>query len=121
MYTIGLYSSLCFLAPSEPPANFNGTFVNHTSIVIDWSNVPEESRHGIILGYRISFADATSISMKWENRTLPNDPTTGIFKMILAKLKIYTPYIFKILAYTYRGEGPFSNNITVWTDDFSKC
>ena len=85
-----------------------------------WSRVPAESRHGIILGYTLSFVDATDNTATWTNHTIQNDNTSSFFNKTLAGLKIYTPYTFRLLAFTYRAEGPFSDNLTVWTDDFSK-
>ena len=110
---------MCFLGPTKSPAYLNGTFVNHRSIIVYWSRVPPDGRNGIILGYKLSFIDASNISATWVNRTKLNDDKTRSFNETLIGLKIYTPYVFKILAYTYRGEGPFSRNITVRTDDFS--
>ena len=45
---------------------------------------------------------------------------SDVFNVTLTALKIYTPYSFKILAYTYRSDGVFSHNITVWTDEYGE-
>lgn len=94
--------------------------MNHTSLILHWSRIPPENRNGIILGYKLSFIDATDESAAWVNHTILNDNASRVFSKKLSGLKIYTPYIFKLLGYTYRAEGPFSNNLTVWTDEFGE-
>ena len=82
--------------------------------------MPLEHRNGIILGYKLSYKDETLPTSDWINVTIGNvQGGTDLFNKTLSKLKIYTPYMFRVLAFTYRAEGPFSENVTVRTDDYS--
>ena len=110
--------------PTAAPIKVSGRTINASSIAISWSRVPKEQRHGIILGYKLSVKDESISDREWINHTIPftenGELNTTRFNQTLTNLKIYTPYAMKILAYNYRGEGPFSENVTIRTGDFSK-
>ena len=81
--------------------------------------MPEEHRQGIIEGYRLYYADKTLPYISWRNLKIPNRHGGGdMFNQTVGGLKIYTPYLFKISAFTYRAEGALSDNVTVWTDEY---
>ncbi|XP_067950600.1 tenascin-like [Watersipora subatra] len=42
-------------APTAPPADFNSISSSATSIELRWSEIPEEHRNGIIMGYILSY------------------------------------------------------------------
>lgn len=112
---------LLFSAPTQPPMNLAGHFVNHTAIEMNWTRVPEESRHGIISGYVLHFRDETISTATWHNITVPNRQNgSDYFSKIVNELKIYTPYSFKIQAFTFRGFGVISDAVTIWTDEHGK-
>ena len=95
--------------------------MNHTAIDMNWTRVPEEARHGIIIGYILHFRDATLPRATWHNITVPNRQNgSDYFSQIVNDLKIYTPYSFKIQAFTKRGFGVISDAVTVWTDEHGK-
>ena len=99
--------------------NLTGHFLDQQSINITWSRVPEEHRQGIIEGYRLYYADKTLPYISWRNLKIPNRHGGGdMFNQTVGGLKIYTPYLFKISAFTYRAEGALSDNVTVWTDEY---
>ena len=99
--------------------NFTGRFTNHTALNFSWTRVPKEDRHGIIFGYRIYYRDETMPSTTWRNVTVRNRQNgSDAFSTIIGGLKIYTPYLCKITAFTYKSEGVFSERITVWTDEY---
>ena len=110
--------------PTDAPMNVSGRTINDSSIVVSWSRVPKEQRHGIILGYKLSVKDESIPNAKWINHTILfteiGELNTTRFNQTLTSLKIYTPYAVKLLAYNYRGEGPFSESVTIRTGDFCK-
>lgn len=107
------------LGPSKSPMNFTGHFASHTALNMSWTRVPKANRHGIVFGYRIYYRDQTIPNATWRNITIPNRHNgSDAFSTIIGGLKIYTPYLCKITAFTYKSEGVFSKDITVWTDEY---
>ena len=99
--------------------NLTGHFLDQQSINITWTRVPKEHRQGIIDGYRLYYADKTLPDISWHNIIIPNRYGGGDnFNQTVKGLKIYTPYLFKISAFTYKAEGMLSDNVTVWTDEY---
>ena len=117
-----LVFAYCILtAPSHSPMNLTGHFLDQQSINITWARVPKEHRQGIIEGYRLYYADKTLPNISWHNLSTPNRHGGGdMFNQTVKGLKIYTPYLFKIAAFTYRAEGAVSESVTVWTDEYGK-
>ena len=101
--------------------NLTGHFVNHTSIAMTWTRVPKEYRHGIIEGYRLHYKDTTIPDAPWQNVTVTNRHNgNDILNTTVTGLRIYTPYMFRIQAFTTGGEGVLSENVTVWTGEYGK-
>ena len=110
---------LYFLAPSKPPMNLTGHFMDHISIEMKWTRVPKEHRQGIIEGYKLYYKDKTIPDGPWHNVIVPNrQGGSDLFNKTVTGLRIYTPYVFRIQAFTYKADGVFSENITVWTDEY---
>lgn len=62
--------------------------------------------------------DATISDGPWYNITTPNKhDDSDVLNQTVTGLKIFTPYLFRILAFTYKSEGILSDNVTVWTDE----
>lgn len=88
---------------------------------MNWTRVPKEFRHGIVTGYKLYYKDGTISHAPWKYIVIPNRQNgSDVFSQNVTGLKIFTPYIFKVLAFTYKADGVFSENVTVWTDEFSK-
>ena len=45
------------LAPTAPPQNFVGNYLDSTSIYLDWDEPPAEHQNGIIREYHINFTE----------------------------------------------------------------
>ena len=111
-------ATICVSAPSKPPMNLTGHFLDHQSINMTWSRVPKEHRQGVIDGYKLYYKDKTLPDGPWKHIITPNRQGDGdMFNQTVTELKIYTPYVFKISAFTYKAEGVLSDNVTVWTDE----
>ena len=82
-----------------------------------WSFVPDQFKNGIILGYKIMGKDNTTSNSTWVNQTLSNKALSTNY----TDLKIFTPYEFRILAFTNKGEGVVSEPVIVRTGSTSKC
>ena len=102
------------LEPSAPPANVKGNNSSSTSILVQWDEVPENDKNGIIKGYNITYKDWRSGVEKTQTVDSPNR------EVELEGLKEFTKYNISVLAFTVKGDGPLSSTITVTTDEDSK-
>lgn len=93
------------LAPSKPPSNFTVKTISSTSIAASWQLPPVDSRHGIIIGFKLYYKKRgiprleTSITIK--NGMVRSKPVTGLAK--------FTEYELQVLAFTSVGDGPKSS------------
>ena len=110
-----LHSSLISSAPSAPPENVTAYNTSSVSIIVFWAQIPKPHRNGLVLGYKVCYKRAdTSNSVLY---------CTAVFALgiELGGLKPFTPYWITVLGYTNKGEGPTSEPIQVWTDEFGEC
>ena len=99
------------VAPSEPPQNINGTFINSTSIQVSWTPPPISSHNGIIRHYIIRYSEVNDDSSVQTMNTSDRSIEIG-------GLGKFTEYEVNVSAVTVR-EGPF-NSIVVRTDSDGK-
>ena len=100
--------------------NFTGHFINHTAVKLSWLQVPQSFRFGTILGYKLRYAEKSLQNLTLSEVAIPNRLDNVSFHTTIANLKIYTPYSFWIAAFTYKSTGVYSDEVTIWTDEFSK-
>eukprot|EP00794_Sanderia_malayensis_P019881 gene19881-21822_t len=107
-------------APTRAPTNLTGNFIDHRSLNITWFRVPEAHTQGVILGYKLMYKDGTIPDATWINFSLPNvlNEEYGLFNKTVTGLKIYTPYVFRVAGFTYKAVGVYSEDLTVWTDEY---
>ena len=102
-----------FLEPSAPPANVTGNNSSSTSILVQWDEVPENDKNGIIKGYNVTYKD-------WRTG-VEKTKTVNTRQVELTGLNKFTKYNISVLAFTVKGDGPLSSTITVTTDEDSTC
>lgn len=84
--------------------------------MINWGPVPDGQLHGILRGYRVLFKMAANTSSNFTSLTayMPMESLT------ISSLKKFTVYLVKVLAFTVKGDGPTTRNISVSTDEDGK-
>ena len=102
------------LEPCAPPANVKGDNSSSTSILVQWDEVPENDKNGIIKGYNITYKDWRTGVEKTQTIDAPTR------QVDLTGLNEFTKYNISVLAFTVKGDGPLSSTITVTTDEDSK-
>ena len=100
---MGLYCSIA--VPLQAPTSFSVAALSSTSIKASWKLPPENSRNGIIKGYKLYYKKKDFVGsftmLPINDRAILTKDVTGLEK--------YTEYEFKVLAFTSIGDGPNSS------------
>ncbi|PFX22499.1 Receptor-type tyrosine-protein phosphatase F [Stylophora pistillata] len=96
-------------APSGPPSQFYVIVNSSTSIAASWHLPPEDSRHGIIRGYKLFYKKKDS------GLTTSLTIDNGKKSKSVTNLDEYTEYEFQVLAFTSAGDGPRSSTVFTTT------
>ena len=86
-----------------------------TEILVRWKNVDETERNGIILGFKIYYRAVGNFSV---NRTVMVKEIDGesTTETVLTGLEKFIEYSISVLAFTSKGDGPNSTEVTATTD-----
>ena len=79
-----------------------------------WGEVPEGYVHGILQGYRVFYSEMTA-NRNISYVTVTTDPENR--QLRVTRLKKFTKYSLKALAFTRKGDGAVSTDISVLTDE----
>ena len=101
--------------PSQGPVVLRLFNTSSTSLKAVWGTVPDCCRHGIIRGYRLFLRDNNSGEFA-TNETA----AVGEFEFEFSSLLKFYSYSFSILAYTIKGDGALSKDISAMTDEDGK-
>ncbi|XP_022783215.1 titin-like isoform X2 [Stylophora pistillata] len=100
-------------APSKPPSNFTVKASSSTSIGASWQLPPADSRHGIIIGFKLYYQKRGSPTLQTlltiKNGKVRSKPVTGLAQ--------FTEYEFQVLAFTSVGDGPKSSTMVERTKE----
>ena len=103
-----------FVAPTGPPANVSAFNKSAVAIMVFWERIPRPHRNGIVVGYKVCYKRADSVN------SVMYCTAVHAHGIELGGLKPYTPYWVTVLGYTNKGEGPTSEPVKVWTDQFGE-
>ena len=104
---------ILFAVPSQPPVNLKAHNTSSTSIRVIWDEVPQGFLHGILQGYRVFYKKTGDKNSSYVNVT--TDSATR--ELHVTGLEKFTEYSTKVLAFTRKGDGAVSDNISVLTDE----
>lgn len=79
--------------------------------MVTWTTVPHGFVHGNLLGYKVFYRRQEDQNIEFSNITTSN------LKLELKNLDKYTVYVMKVLAFTSKGNGVMSSNVTKITDE----
>ena len=91
-----------FPAPTAPPGQVFVTAASPTSLLVSWSSVPEQHRHGDISQYNVYISLANKQS---DSFTVP---VSGSTQTYVDDLQVHTRYAIRVSAVNDNGEGPKS-------------
>lgn len=103
-----------FSVPTAPPGQVSANATSPTSLLITWSSVPEQHRHGIILLHHVYITQASKPSR------YRSFPAQSLNESHLGDLQPYTLYVIRVSARSNIGEGPKSAPITARTMEGGK-
>ena len=117
MYNCDYFLSYLHSVPSEPPQNITVESESSTSIQVDWDPPREIFQFGIIRYYTVRY----KVSMNSVGSIVSVNVTDILHRSLLINdLMEFTNYSVEVTAVTI-GEGPYSDPVTVVTDQDSKC
>ena len=102
--------------PSQAPSSFSLTAKTSTSIEASWQLPPEDSRNGIITGFKL-FSKIKASSGPSSQITVNSGST---LTKVVTGLHKYTEYEFEVLAFTSVGDGPKSFVMSERTNEDGK-
>lgn len=112
-----ILSSLVLISvPSQPPTDLAAHNTSSTSLQVTWGEVPKGFVHGILQGYRVFYKKTGDQNSSYVNST--TGPAER--KLHITGLEKFTAYSVKVLAFTRKGDGAVSVNISVLTDEDGK-
>ena len=79
-----------------------------------WGEVPQGYVHGILQGYRVFYSEMTA-NRNISYLKVTTDPENR--QLRVTGLKKFTKYSLKVLAFTRKGDGAVSTDISVVTDE----
>ena len=103
-----------FSVPTGSPIDVQGHNTSSTSILVQWGNVPESQRNGIIANYIVTY----QVPSEGDEQTKVVNATAT--QVTLMGLNEYTVYSIRLSASTFKGVGPKSESKEVRTDQDSK-
>lgn len=81
-----------------------------------WGEVPQGFVHGILQGYRVFYKKTADKNSSYVNETT----APSKHEIHVTGLEKFTEYSVKGLAFTRKGDGAVSDNISVLTDEDGK-
>ena len=103
--------------PSIAPENVAALSTTSTSIFLTWNAVPSNQRNGNILGYKVNF----TLQSKFDDRKSTEEVSVAMAYVNLTGLRKSRKYSITVSAFNECGDGPRSVNLSVKTDEDSKC
>lgn len=104
------------LVPSQSPLDVFASNRSSTSVYVQWSPIPEQFIHGILLGYHINF---TYLDPAGSGHVMAGVHATGASNtsILIHGLLKFTNYSVQVSGFTVKGDGLLSNQVTVRTDE----
>ena len=112
------YFILSSAVPSSPPVNVQVTPSSSTSLRIQWSEVPEADKNGIIKNYKINVS--LGLTMNSASSFLFTVNNGNAMETFIPNLLKWTHYTMTIAASTIKGTSNFSSPATSRTSQDSK-
>ena len=104
-----------FVAPASPPLNVAATVLSSTKIQVNWTEVLEIDRNGIIIQYQVMYEPLKTFGVLTKLAV-----NTTSLSLTLMDLEECVEYKISVRAYTSVGPGPYSVGIVYKTFEDGK-
>ena len=116
--------SCCDIVPSGPPQSVAAVNKSSTELTVRWQNVLEKDRNGIIQGFKVYYVAVGQFAVDRREKVQEVNDGSAV-ETVVGNLEKYIEYNITVLAFTSKGDGPNSTEITARTDqdgmDIRKC
>ena len=100
------------LVPDASPSSVDAMADNSTSIVVNWTLVPDINRNGPITMYEIEYVPLEMFDGQVQKATVN---VSDVLSVRLTNLQEYVNYTVSVRAYTVVGDGPYSSSVAART------
>ena len=119
-----VWLSCCDIVPSGPPQSVAAVNKSSTELTVRWQNVLEKDRNGIIQGFKVYYVAVGQFAVDRREKVQEVNDGSAV-ETVVGNLEKYIEYNITVLAFTSKGDGPNSTEITARTDqdgmDIRKC
>ena len=107
-------ANFSFSVPDRAPSNVSARNLSATELLVEWKPLPKESYHSVLLSYRINIS-TSEINF---TRIINVSPNTTNHR--ITGLDTYTRYVVSVAAVNDDGQGVYSDDVIVWTEEGGK-
>ena len=107
--------SCCDIVPSGPPQSVAAVNKSSTELTVRWQNVLEKDRNGIIQGFKVYYVAVGQFAVDRREKVQEVNDGSAV-ETVVGNLEKYIEYNITVLAFTSKGDGPNSTEITARTD-----
>ena len=104
------------LVPASPPENLAATASSSTTIAVMWDEVVRIDQNGVITMYEVMYTPLEDFDGAIMTRTT----NVTDLSVLLMDLEEYVNYTISVRAFTNAGAGPYSDPVTVLTNEGGK-
>ena len=107
----------CNLGPASAPINVAAVSISSTQVKVTWGDVPPTDQNGIIITYEVEYIPLED----FDGAIGKSTTNVSALSLILLRLQEYVNYTISVRAYTSAGAGPYSDPVSVLTNEDGKC
>ena len=100
-----------YTVPASSPSNVTIGNMSSTGILIMWDIVPPIDQNGIITMYEVMYQPLETFNGNIATKTI----NLTNMSVLLADLQEFVNYTISVRAYTRKGAGPYSDEVTILT------
>ena len=91
--------------------------ISPTQVNVTWGDVPLTDQNGMIITYEVEYIPLVDFDGAIEKNTT----NVSVLSVTLMRLQEYVNYTISVRAYTNAGAGPYSDPVTVLTNEDGEC
>ena len=105
------------VGPVSAPINVAAVSISPTQVNVTWGDVPLTDQNGIIITYEVEYIPLEN----FDGAIGKNTSNVSALSVTLMRLQEYVNYTISVRAYTSAGAGPYSDPVTVLTNEDGEC